>query len=703
MLRSRMRNRWFHKPELHSPEPGVERKVGWLELFYDLIFVATLIQLGNALAHDISLPGFLAFAGLFVPIWSAWTSFTFYSNRFVVDDFAHRALIFVQMFGIGAMAISVEMVLEGEPRIFAISYGLVRLLLAALYLRALIQVEEARDLSRRWTLTFVAEAALWIASAFVPTPWTYVLWGVGIAINLSIPVARGTRELAVKYPPDILHMSERYGIFTLIVLGESFVKMLSSLSAEGAGSASILMAVCALGVTASLWWIYFDDIAGSRIKRKPAALFIWIYTHLPLALSLTAVGVAAKKVLFFEPAMAAPAGYRWLLSGALGLALLATGVIDWVTERHQAELSDSTRVTARLASAAFVILLAPVGGYMPAGLFVGMVAAVMVAQVLFDLLTAPEMAHPEEHHHAQALFVPAARREVKKRRWDVGDAYRRGTPNELRRDLYFLFMEGSWTRLILFFIGLFLFVNVVFAALYMLEPGSVANVRENSFSDAFFFSIQTISTIGYGGMVPVTDYGHTLVTIEAVVGIIGVALVTGMMFAKASRPHSSVLFSRVAVVTRRQGVDTLMIRLGNARGNDVVDARLSLGVLVEETTPEGHTMRRLHDLKLVRSNTLIFALTWSVMHEITEDSPLHGMSWERPDEHLVALIAIMTGHDSTYAQTTHARHIYYPEDFRPGHRFEDILSEMEDGRMMIDYTKFHETLPDPVEGEEQKA
>jgi low temperature requirement protein LtrA len=701
-----MRNRWFHRPELHCPEPGVERKAGWLELFYDLIFVATLIQLGDALSHDVSVGGFLAFAGLFVPIWSAWTGFTFYTNRFVVDDFLHRALIFAQMFGIGAMAVSVEMVVGGDPRMFAISYGVVRLLLAALYFRTLLQVDGARDLSLRWTLTFVAEAALWIASAFVDPPWTYAMWGLGIAINLSLPVARNARELSAKYPPDVLHMSERYGLFTLIVLGESFVKMLSSLSDAGIAQGSVVMAVCALAVTCSLWWIYFDDVAGSRLKRKPAAVFIWLYGHLPLAMAITAVGVAAKKVLFFEPALAAPAGYRWLLSGALGLALLATGIIDWVTERHQAELSDSTRVTARLASACFVLLLAPVGGYMPAGAFVGMVAAVMVAQVLFDLLTAPEMAHPEELHHAQEHFNRVARPERparQKRRYDIGDAYRRGTPNELRRDLYFLFMEGSWTRLILFFVGLFLFVNVVFAALYMLEPGSVANVRGDSFADAFFFSVQTISTIGFGGMTPLTTYGHVLVTIEAIVGIIGVALVTGMVFAKASRAHSSVLFSKVAVISRRHGVPTLMIRIGNARGNDVVDAHVSLSVLIEEVSPEGHKLRRLHDLSLSRPNTPIFALTWTVMHEIDETSPLAGIDWSRVDEHLLAMVAIMTGHDSTYAQTTHARHIYDPEDFVPGHRFVDILSDMDDGRLMLDYTKFHDVTADPVDagGEEE--
>ena len=216
---------------------------------------------------------------MFVPVWSAWIGFTFYENRFIVDDFAHRALVFAQMFGIGAMAISVGGVLEGDAVPFALAYAAVRFLLVLLYLRALIQVKEARDLSFRWTITYGIEAALWASSALVDTPWTYALWALGIAVNLSVPVSKAARELASKYPPDLEHMTERFGLFTLIVLGESFVKMLSEMSANPNGS--ILMASCALMVTCSLWWIYFDDVAGSRIKKRTGSLFIWFTATFP--------------------------------------------------------------------------------------------------------------------------------------------------------------------------------------------------------------------------------------------------------------------------------------------------------------------------------------------------------------------------------------------------------------------------------------
>lgn len=138
-----MRNRWFHTPQLHTPARGTHGSVGWLELFYDLIFVATLIQLGNALSHHTSLMGFLAFAGLFTPVWIAWTGFTFYVNRFVVDDFAHRFLVFLQMSAIGAMAVSVGNVFDGHPEGFALAYAGARVALLLLYVRVRVQLKVA--------------------------------------------------------------------------------------------------------------------------------------------------------------------------------------------------------------------------------------------------------------------------------------------------------------------------------------------------------------------------------------------------------------------------------------------------------------------------------------------------------------------------------------------------------------------------------
>jgi len=692
-----MESRWFHRPTFHVGGDGKERKVSWLELFYDLIYVAAIIQLGDALSQHVGLLGFLGFAGLFVPIWLTWTNFTFYSNRFVIDDFGHRLLVFGQMFAIGAMAVSVPGVLNGEPLAFTLAYVVARVAVVAMYVRVFIQIEHARDMTRRYVVGFAAGTALFVVSIFLPLPWVYLAWAVAIGIDFSTVLSRSAREIIGRYDPDEEHMTERYGLLTIIVLGESFVKVLSSLAgAGGTTSQTAIMGVLALTITCSIWWIYFDDVAGSSIKNRRGSRWIWVYMHLPLTLAITGVGVAVKKAVWLDPSFAGAAKYRWLLCGTLGLAFFAVGVIDWVTERRRAELSDRHRVYARIGSAVLILLLAPAGGSMSAMAFLLLVVLVCVLQVAFDISMAPGIEpdmHLSDHgHHAAA--VPERETSLKGRPPDVSEAVRKGTPNELRRDLYFHLMEGSWTRVIVSLVAAYVLVNVVFAALYLLEPGSIANVDEGNFLDAFSFSVQTMSTIGYGAMTPETDYAHVLVTIEAAIGLLGAALATGLMFAKAARPRSSVLFSDCAVVTNRYGTPTLMFRAGNARGNEVVEAKVNVTLLRDEVSPEGMNMRTLYDLQLRRDTSPLFMLSWTVMHEIDEESPLYGIEEESVSDHLVALVVTMTGYDATYAQTTHARKVYHSDDLRIGEQLVDVLETLPDGRICVDYNKFHLTEPD---------
>jgi inward rectifier potassium channel len=262
----------------------------------------------------------------------------------------------------------------------------------------------------------------------------------------------------------------------------------------------------------------------------------------------------------------------------------------------------------------------------------------------------------------------------------------------LRRDLYFYFMEGSWTRVFAAFGFLFLVGNVFFAALYSLEPGSVVNGK--SFADAFYFSVQTMGTIGYGVLSPGTPYANAIVTCESALSLIGLAIVTGLVFAKASRPRASVLFSNVLTLTTMRGKRVLMLRAGNARGNEVVDASLSLTALMDDLSPEGHHLRRMHDLKLVRPRSPMFIMSWTAMHEIDETSPLFGVDFANPDQRITSIIATLMGHDGTYNQTIYARRQYYPEAIRVNERFVDVLHQLADGRFLIDYGRFHDTVPD---------
>ncbi len=676
MLRS-MRSRLFHSPLLHSPGPGKERKVGWL-----------------------------------VPIWFTWTGTTFYANRFVVDDVLHRGLVFFQMVAVGAMAIFVPAVIEGETRSFALAYAGARFVLALLYARAWLQGHLAEEMTRRTTLGTTVGASIWLASAFVPSPWVYLVWAVAMVLDFSVPLNKQTRALAGRYPPDVLHMSERYGLLIIIVLGESFVKVLTYLADHGAPASGLTLGALTLVVTCCLWWIYFDDVAGSRIKATPTAGFVWVYAHLPLTIAVTACGVAMKKAVAFDPFEPAYGKYRWLLCGTLALALLFVSVIDHVTERRQSEMSDRARTTVRLSCATLVLLLAVAGAAMPAWAFLAAVAAICVAQVVFDLSMAPlapyEHAHHEDAHRDGLFGAHTEERDEdderpKPNRMLATNAVRKGAPSELRRDLYFHLMAGGWLRVFGTLAALFVATNVFFAVLYMLDdPGGVAQMEPGSFLDAFSFSVQTMATIGYGTMSPVSAYSNKIMILEAAVSILAVALATGLMFAKASRPSASVLFTEKVVVTEHDGQPTLMFRVGNARGNEIVEATMRMTAVIDVPEPHGPGFnRRLFDMKLVRDNSPIFSLTWNLYHRLDEDSPLHGITAENIGERLAVLVCAMTGYDSTYAQSTHARNMYFPEDFRFGHRLSDIVSMLDDGRLLIDYDRFHYTVPAEV-SEDQK-
>ena len=267
-------------------------------------------------------------------------------------------------------------------------------------------------------------------------------------------------------------------------------------------------------------------------------------------------------------------------------------------------------------------------------------------------------------------------------------------------DLYYFILTRPWPVFILLVALGFVAMNALFALAYTAQPGSIANLKENSVEEAFYFSVQTMATIGYGGMLPATRYGHLLVTVEALFGAIGFAVVTGMTFAEFARPSARVLFSRCAVVGLRDGVPHLMFRMANWRHNQVVEAQLRVLVLVSETTAEGEAMRRQLDLSLVRDRTPLFSLTWTAMHRIEEGSLFHG---EHAVERLRAahaeVILSLTGLDESIGQTIHARHRYDVDEIVWGARFRDVLTVLPDGTREIDYRNFHEVLPlEPPQG-----
>lgn len=260
-------------------------------------------------------------------------------------------------------------------------------------------------------------------------------------------------------------------------------------------------------------------------------------------------------------------------------------------------------------------------------------------------------------------------------------------------DLYHRLMEARWRGLLGAILVAYLALNTLFAGLYLLGGDCVENAQPGSFRDMFFFSVQTMATIGYGKMVPRTTWANAVVSVEALCGIVGTAMATGLMFAKFSRATARVLFSRVAVVSRRDGVESLMFRMANERGNQIAEASVRVVASRNEVTPEGERVRRFHDLALTRDRNAAFTLSWTVVHPLTRASPIHDATRESfAASGTIFIIAVM-GTDDVSGQTIHARHVYGPDDLRWGERFVDIISDLPDGRRQIDLTRFHDTQP----------
>jgi inward rectifier potassium channel len=269
-----------------------------------------------------------------------------------------------------------------------------------------------------------------------------------------------------------------------------------------------------------------------------------------------------------------------------------------------------------------------------------------------------------------------------------------GLRNTPLRDVYHSLLTTTWLQFFGIVLVAYLGANLLFAAGYLAIGDGIEEARPGSFADAFFFSVQTMATIGYGKMAPRGLVANLLVTVEALIGLLGLALVTGLVFAKFSRPTARVIFSRDVVITRFDGVPSLLVRMANERGNQIAEAQAHLVLLRTERTPEGEEVRRVHDLRLRRSQSAFFAFTWLVVHPITPESPLFGETAESLARKDVDLVASMTGLDETLSQSVHARHAWATDRIRWGHRFVDVLVTLPDGRRAIDYRKFHDVEPD---------
>lgn len=258
------------------------------------------------------------------------------------------------------------------------------------------------------------------------------------------------------------------------------------------------------------------------------------------------------------------------------------------------------------------------------------------------------------------------------------------------RDFYHRMLTMPlWAFLAVMLLG-YLSLNALFAGLYMAEPNAIEHARRGDFLDHFFFSVQTLGTLGYGVMWPRTRWANVLVTAETFVGLFNLGIATSLLFARISRPTARIMFSRLAVVAPMDGAPTLMFRAANRRMNLVLEAEVSVNLVRDTVTAEGVMMRRFEELPLLRSRSPLFFLTWQVMHRIDEASPLFGLDRGSLEAMNGEVVVVMRGLDETFVSTIHARTSYLPDEIMFGRKLANVLGFGPDGRRIIDFTRFHD-------------
>ena len=359
------------------------RKVTWLELFFDLIFVAAVAQVAAPLREQYSLIGLLRFTPLFVLIWWAWTGHTVFSTRFDTDDVIQRGLTLVQMFAVAAMAANAKDALDSRSSAgFAAAYAAVRFILVAQYFRAR-RVPDARPLATRYLVGHGSAALLWLASAFVPAPERFWIWGIAFAIDLGTPWLAVPHS--VKVPPDAAHLPERFGLFTLILLGESVVAVMQGMeSQEDWTPAAATSAFLGMSISFLIWWWYFDGALGAseqpvRTKRDAVRFHVWSYAHFPLYLGIVVAGVGVQRIVTAASRAALATTEALILTGAISVVMLGMTAIGATSAGRQ--LSGSSSVMPNLGLAAATLAIGIAGHFESPVALIVTIAAMCLAQL----------------------------------------------------------------------------------------------------------------------------------------------------------------------------------------------------------------------------------------------------------------------------------------------------------------------------------
>jgi low temperature requirement protein LtrA len=377
-----------------------ERTSTWLELFFDLCFVVAVAALARELHDEPNLGGMMRFLGLFVPVWWSWMIFTWYATAFDNDDVPYRVTLFVAMLSILGLAASVRGIgVEPAATVsFVLAYALMRLLVAGLFLRARRHVPAA---VRRFVGFYVAGnvlgAAIWLSSLLVPPPFRYAVWAIGLSVELLGPIlaVRTLDNPRISFHPR--HIPERYGLFTLIVLGESVLAVAAGTAGTDWAPAGVLTAIAGFVAAVCIWWLYFDHVGSSGIELGPRPAFYWGYGHFAVYAGIAAFGVGVQLAIEATAPHSALAlageaspsggynlGARAVLAGGVVLFLAASAFVDRVNEGA----TNDRVLFVRLAAVAILVAVTALGSLFSPLTFTSTVSLVLLALTIYETLGA---------------------------------------------------------------------------------------------------------------------------------------------------------------------------------------------------------------------------------------------------------------------------------------------------------------------------
>ena len=377
----------FEPPRIRRPDEG-ERPTSWLEFFFDLVFVVAIDQVARRLQHEVTGHDTIVYFALYAPVWWAWVGFVLYTDRFGTDDLGDRFLTLLQIAAVLVIAAAAHEATSNRAPAFALAYGAFRLLIAVRYAVAAYHVREARRECARESAGFALAAIIWMASAFVAPPWRFWMWGFGLGVDLLTPFASPRLHQIV--PPDAGHIEERFGTFINITLGEGFVGLVEAMR-DGSWSGSMFgTAALSLLIGFSIWWGFFDaldqaPIKDVRTKGRTGPYKIWVFSQLPLAAGVAALGIAVGNLVENADAFALDDSQRWLACGMVALCYVSHAIVHIAYAQAGAGRAAWLIAARKLVTIAAALLLGAFGGTLSAVEVAAILAIASGVQVLWSI------------------------------------------------------------------------------------------------------------------------------------------------------------------------------------------------------------------------------------------------------------------------------------------------------------------------------